>query len=103
MGTMGSVMMIVWAGLGLQIENTKENIESLEIWISVPEHSHHKNAKGEEMAGMNLAKRFKTTLVEMGVKRLTVKARIRAGEYWTEEMSQVAELEMQKTIYGSQY
>ena len=55
------------------------------------------------MSGMTLAKRFKTTMTEMGIKRLTVKSRIRTGESWTKEMSDAAELEMRKTIYGSQY
>ena len=58
---------------------------------------------GEEMSGMTLAKRFKTTLVEMGVKRLTVKSRIRIGEVWTKELSDEAELNMRKQLFGSQY
>lgn len=52
---------------------------------------------------MDLAKRFKTVMTEMGVKRLTVKARVRAGEYWTKEMADSANIEMRKNIYGSQY
>lgn len=100
---LGEAMMITWAGFGLRIEKTQESTESLVIYISVPEHSYHKNAKGEEMSGMTLAKRFKTTMTDMGIKRLTVKSRIRAGENWTKENSEAAELEMRKTIYGSQY
>lgn len=65
--------------------------------------SFHQNASGEEMSGMTLAKRFKTTLVEMGVKRLTVKSRIRIGEVWTKELSDEAELNMRKQLFGSQY
>ena len=55
------------------------------------------------MAAMDLAKRFKTVMTEMGVKRLTVKARVRAGEYWTKEMAGSANIEMRKNIFGSQY
>lgn len=42
-------------------------------------------------------------LIDMGVKRLTVKAKIRPGEHWTKEMREEAELEMRKMFYGSQY
>ena len=50
-------------------------------------------------SNMTLAKRFKTTLVEMGVKRLTVKSRIRIGEVWTKELSDEAELNMRKQLF----
>lgn len=85
------------------IHNTNETAESLVIYISVPEHSYKRNARGSEMAAMNLAKRFKTVMTEMGIKRLTVKARVRAGEYWTKEMADSANIEMRKNIFGSQY
>ena len=39
----------------------------------------------------------------MGIKRLTVKAKIRSGEHWTKEMGQEAELNVRKILYGSQY
>ena len=55
------------------------------------------------MSGMRLAKRYKEMLIDMGVKRLTVKAKIRPGEHWTKEMGKEAELNMRKMIYGSQY
>ena len=42
-------------------------------------------------------------LIDMGIKRLTVKAKIRPGEHWTKEMGQVAELNMRKKLYGIQY
>ena len=42
-------------------------------------------------------------LIDMGVKRLIVKARIRSGEHWTKEMREEAELNMRKILYGSQY
>ncbi len=61
------------------VEREKESIDGLEVYISVPEDSYKTNAHGEKMCGMFLAKRFKQVLVEMGVKRLTVRARVRAG------------------------
>lgn len=74
MSGLGEAVMITWAEYGLKIENTSETTESLVIYVSVPEHSCKRNAKGSEMAAMDLAKRFKTVMTEMGVKRLTVKA-----------------------------
>jgi len=51
-----------------------------------------------------LAKRYKEMLIaDMGVKRLTVKAKIRSGEHWTKEMGQDAQLKARKMLYGSQY
>ena len=52
---------------------------------------------------MRLAKRYKEMLIDMGIKRLTVKAKIRSGEHWTKEMGQEAELNVRKILYGSQY
>lgn len=103
MSGIGEAMMITWAGFGLRIEGQNESDESLEIYISVPESSYHFNKNQEEMAGMLLAKRFKQVLTEMGVKRLTVKVRVRRGERWTKEMQEDAELNMRKELYGSQY
>lgn len=96
-------MMMIWAKMGLKIENQIETQESLTIYISVPEFSDERNVYGEEMSGMRLARRYKKTLMDMGVKRLTVKAKIRSGEHWTKEMGQVAELNMRKKLYGIQY
>lgn len=95
MSAIGSAIAITWAKFGLKIEKTIENQDMLEIYISVPERSFHQNASGEEMSGMTLAK--------MGVKRLTVKSRIRIGEVWTKELSDEAELNMRKQLFGSQY
>ena len=100
---LGEAMMMTWAKMGLKIENEVETQESLTIYISVPEFSDERNVYGEEMSGMRLAKRFKETFIDMGVKRLTVKAKIRSGEHWTKEMGQVAELNMRKKLYGIQY
>lgn len=83
---LGEVMMMTWAKMGLKIENQIETQESLTIYISVPEFSDEKNIHNEEMSGMRLAKRFKETLIDIGIKRFTVKAKIRFGEHWTEEM-----------------
>ena len=96
-------MLIVFAEQGLAIESVREEPESLTIYISVPEDGYHENVHGEIMAGKVLARRFKEIMLDMGVKRLTVKARIRSGDIWTEEKSKSAALEMRKMIYGSQY
>lgn len=96
-------MMITWSGMGVRIDNQIETQESLAIYISVPEFSDRKNVRNEEMSGIRLAKRFKETLMDMGIKRLTVKVKIRSGEYWTKEMGKEAETNMRKILYGSQY
>lgn len=100
---LGEVMMITWAWFGLRIERVNESTDELELYISVPEHSDHMDAKRQEMSGSHLAKRFKTALTDMGVKRLTVKSRTRKGEHWTESMAKEAEKHMRQTIYGSQW
>lgn len=100
---LGEVMMMTWAKMGLKIENQIETQESLTIYISVPEFSDERNVRNEEMSGMRLAKRYKEMLIDMGIKRLTVKAKIRSGEHWTKEMGQEAELNVRKILYGSQY
>ena len=95
-------MLIVWSGLGLVIDNIDETQESLIIYISVPKSSFHTHASGQEMSGDFLAKRFKTSMTELGVKRLTVKYKIRP-EHWTKEMKEAAELKTEKMLFGSQY
>lgn len=100
---LGEAMMMTWAKMGLKIENQIITQESLTFYISVPESSDERNVRNEEMSGMRLAKRFKDTFIDMGVKRLTVKAKIRPGEHWTKEMGQDAELKARKMLYGSQY
>lgn len=61
-------MMMTWAKMGLKIGNQIETQESLTICISVPEFSDERNVRNEEMSGMRLAKRFKETFIDMGVK-----------------------------------
>lgn len=100
---LGEAMMITWAWYGLRIEKENESVNSLEIYISVPERSYHLDVHNEEMAGIYLARRFKTALLDMGVKRLTVKSRVRKGEQWTETMAKDAEKQMKQAIYGSQW
>lgn len=100
---LGAAMLESWAEFGVKIESVQETDESLTVYISVPEHSDWINADGEEMAGMFLASRFKTVMIEMGFKRLTVKAKIRTGENWTKEMGKKEKTAMRRTIYGSQY
>lgn len=98
-----SIQYIVWREFGLVIEREKESIEGLEVYISVPEDSYKINARGEKMCGMCLAKRFKQVLVEQGVKRLTVRARVRAGEEWTPEMAEQANIKARQEMFGSQW
>lgn len=100
---LGEAMVMAMAGMGLKIENEIETQDSLTLYVSVPEYSYERNIHNEEMAGMRLAKRYKEMLIDMGVKRLTVKAKIRSGEHWTKEMGKEAELNMRKMLYGSQY
>lgn len=99
----GEAMMIAWAELGLTVDNIVEEQEQLTIFISVPEDGYRKHSGGEIMAGKFLAKRFKDAMTDLGVKRLTVKSRIRSGDIWTEEKAKDAELKMRKRLYGSQY
>ena len=54
------------------------------------------------MSGEFLAKRLKETLIEMGVKRLTVAFKIR-NENWTKEKEEEATLKAKKEVFGSQY
>ena len=54
------------------------------------------------MAGDHLAKRFRDKMKGIGVKRLTVRYRVR-DEYWTEQMGRDAEVKAKQTIYGSQW
>ena len=98
-----SIQYIVWREFGLVIEREKESIDGLEVYISVPEDSYKINARGEKMCGMCLAKRFKQVLVEQGVKRLTVRARVRVGEEWTPEMAEQANIKARQEMFGSQW
>ena len=49
MNGLGEAVMITWAEYGLKIENTSETAESLVIYVSVPEHSYKRNARGSEI------------------------------------------------------
>lgn len=100
---LGEVMMISFAGMGITFDKQDETQESLTLYISVPEHSYSKDVNGIEMSGENLARRYKRVLVELGVKRLTVRFKIRKGEFWTKEDKERAELEIKKKLYKSQY
>lgn len=99
---LGEVAYIVWKSLGIIIERINESVDNFEVFISVPSSSYHKDVNGNEMAGDHLAKRFKIALKDMGVKRLTVKYRVR-NEYWTEEMYKDAIVKAKQDIYGSQW
>ena len=99
---LGEAVLISLAGVGLTFDKVDETQESLTMYISVPSSSYHVDARGREMSGDYLAKRVKQTMVEMGVKRLTVKYRIR-NEHWTKEKKEAAELNARKQFFGSQY
>lgn len=87
---------------GIVIEKINESVDSLEIFISVPKSSYRNDVHGNEMAGDHLAKRFKDKMKAIGVKRLTVRYRVR-DEYWTEQMYKDAEIKARQMIYGSQW
>lgn len=99
---LGEAVYIVWASFGVQIEKVNESVDNLEIFISVPQSSYHNDVHGNEMAGDLLAKRFKDKMKDMGVKRLTVRYRVR-DEYWTEQMCKDADIKARQMIYGSQW
>ena len=102
MNLLGETMYITWRGMGIIIDNIQETQENLSIYISVPKSSFRKHSNGNEMSGEFLAKRFKETLIEMGVKRLTVAFKIR-NENWTKEKEEEATLKAKKEVFGSQY
>lgn len=98
-----SIQYIVWREFGLIIEKEKESVDGLEVYISVPEDTYKTDAHGEKMCGMFLAKRFKQVLVEEGVKRLTIRARVRAGEEWTPDIAKQANIKARQEMFGSQW
>ena len=99
---LGEAAYIVWASFGIEIEKVNESVDSLEIFISVPKSSYHKDVHGNEMAGDYLAKRFKDKMQGIGVKRLTVRYRVR-NEHWTEQMYKDADVKARQMIYESQW
>ena len=99
---LGESIYIVWMSFGVVIEKINESVDSLEVFISVPKSSYHKDVHGNEMAGDHLARRFKDKMRGIGVKRLTVRYRVR-DEYWTEQMGKDAEIKARQMIYGSQW
>lgn len=96
---LGEAAYITWMSFGVEIDKVNESADELELFISVPKSSYKKDVDNNEMASDFLAKRFKTVLSEMGVKRLVVKYRIR-NECWTEKMSKQAIKKATQTIYG---
>lgn len=98
----GEAMYITWRGLGVEICDVKETVDSLTLYISVPKDTDHLNTHGEKMSGAFLAKRIKETLLEMGVKRLSVKYKIR-DEVWDDNKRKLAEIAAKKELYGSQW
>lgn len=99
---LGEAVYIVWASFGVEIEKINESVDNLEIFISVPKSSYRNDVHSNEMAGDYLAKRFKDTMKDIGVKRLTVRYRVR-NEHWTEQMYKDAIVKAKQTIYGSQW
>lgn len=79
------LMIVAFAGMGVEFENITTNSENIVLYISVPEVSYKIDIYGKQMAGANLALRFKKTLEAMGLKHFIVKSRTRKGENWTEE------------------
>lgn len=83
------------SSFGIVIE--KWDDDSNVVYISVPETSDEIDAKGNEMAGMYLAKREKEVLSSMGVP-LQLKARIREGDHWTKEKGKQAMEKMKGSL-----
>ena len=98
----GAGMLIAWAQMGVTVDHTEETPDKLSVWISVPVDSYHVDAHGNTMAGDLLAKRIKSTMQKMGVKRLELRRKIR-NETWTKEKADAAELDMKKALFGSQH
>ena len=46
---------------------------------------------------------FKQVLVEEGVKRLTIRAKVRAGDEWTPEKAEQANIKARQEMFGSQW
>lgn len=102
LGKVWENLYIVWMSFGIVIEKINESVDNLEIFISVPKSSYRNDVHGNEMAGDILAKRFQDKMRGIGVKRLTVRYRVR-DEYWTEQMYKDAEIKARQMIYGSQW
>ena len=118
MENLGSVMIATWYGFGLEIIKVNENNiinengmvdeykKELELYVSVPKSSYHKNANGEEMSGHFLAKRFKQCLSDMidtknkysHYGKIVVKYKIR-NEIWTKEKADLATKKKIEDLY----
>lgn len=98
----GESMIIVLAGLGVNILKTNDTPEKLTIWITVPKTSTKVDVNGNEMAGEFLAKRIKKNFTEMGMKRLELRYKVLDID-WDDQKGAEAEIEMKKTIFGSQW
>ena len=95
----GKAMLITWAEFGIVVEKTKVDEQGHDrIYISVPEHSYHKDVHNEEMSGMKLASRIKTTLKDLGATNVILLARVRKGETWTEEQGKSARENMLNSV-----
>ena len=96
---MNRALMIVWAGLGIEIEDAGPagNSDAIYCHFSVPKSSFHLGANGKEMSGKHLASRFKTTLEEMGLEFSDIRYRIRE-EHWTEDDGKCAEDAMRENL-----
>ena len=102
---MGKAMLLTFAGMGIKIDNINETTDNLTLYISVPkdaDDSIERDVNGYVMAGEHLAKTIKRKLTEMGLKRLTVKYKIR-DEVWNKAKRNISETEMRKDIFGSQW
>ena len=96
---MGKAMLIVWAGLGVEIERAEpiEGSGGILCYFSVPKSSFKCDAHSIEMSGKHLASKFKHTLEEMGIKFDDCQYRIR-NENWTEADRERAEKVMKNGL-----
>lgn len=93
------LMMVAFAGMGVEFEYMDKNSKDIIMYISVPETSYQIDIYGKQMAGTNLALRFKKTLEAMGLKNLIVKSKTRKGENWLEaDKKKAVELYKEKLL-----
>lgn len=96
---MGKAFLITLAESGVIIESDKISDDRIEtLYISVPEHSYQRNAKGEEMSGRILAKRVREMFTDLGMGTIIIKWKTRKGENWTKELGKIEYEKMKRTV-----
>lgn len=88
-------MYIVLQEFGLKIDRVDEELRT--IYVSVPETSDKKSSNGEDVAGIYLARKFKTTINHTSNLNYTVRYRIRK-QHWTHQMGDEAKKSAEETV-----